>query len=75
MSKATTKRHKCKVCDRTHTDALPFFPARQYTYRNENGNVYIDAYSVFMMFKNLGLDKHAVEFMTSVAGVRKVKEE
>lgn len=68
------KKHVCPECARAHVDSLPIFPVRSFTYSNRDGNVYIDAYSVFNMFTTLGLDKHALEFMKQIADVRKKKE-
>lgn len=76
MSKAPRKkkRHVCKVCVREHIDEAPTYPVQMYTYRNTDGNVYIDAYSVFKMLKSLGLNKQALAFMESVHDLRKKKE-
>ena len=68
------KKHKCKPCEKSHIEDIGTYHVGVYTYRNTDGNVYIDAYSVFAMLKGMGLDKQALAFMASVAEVRKKKE-
>ena len=62
-------------CGKSHVDTLPIYPVRGYTYQNKDGNIFIDAFSVYEMFRDLGLKEHAASFISSVADIhlKKVK--
>ena len=68
------KKHKCKECDRSHTDDIGTYMCTSYTYINQNGSLYIDAFSVFDMLNNMGLEKQAMRFMKSISETRKRKQ-
>lgn len=67
------KKHKCKECDRSHIDTIGTHMCSSYTYINQSGNVYIDAFSVFDMLNNMGLSAQAMRFMKSISETRKRK--
>lgn len=70
----TNQKHKCKICDRSHTDEIGTHMCSSYTYINRDGNIYIDAFSVFDMFNNMGLTNQAMRFMKSISETRKRKD-
>lgn len=75
MAKINTKKHKCKDCEKSHTESIGTYMVSTYTYRNHDGNIYIDAFSIFDMFNSMGLTDQANAFMRSISGVRKKKNE
>lgn len=67
MAKETKiKKHKCKECNKVHIDDIGIFHFGGFTYRNENGVIYIDSLSVYKMLISAGLTRHAVHFMNKV---------
>lgn len=73
---AVKKRHRCKPCEKAHVEDIGIYHAgnSHMTYRNHDGNVFIDAYSIFSMLKGMGLDKQALVFMERIAEIRKKKD-
>lgn len=69
-----TKKQKIKKCEKAHVDALPTYPVRGYTYQNKDGNIFIDAFSVYKMFIALGLKDQAASFIFSVADLHLKKD-
>lgn len=69
--KTTQKKHKCEPCQKLHVEDLSTYGVQGFTYRNVEGNIFIDAYSVFAMLRKMSLNKQALEFMDRVAECRK----
>lgn len=67
------KRHKCKPCEKSHIESIGTYHVSNgfIKYSNSDGNVYVDAYSIFQMLKNMGLKDQALAFMDRVAEIRK----
>lgn len=68
------KNPKAKKCEKSHVADLPTYPIRGFTYQNKDGNIYIDAFSVFKMLKDLGLKEHAISFISVVADIHLKKD-
>lgn len=75
MAKTNTKKHKCKKCELSHIGDIGTHMCSSYTYINQGGNIYIDAFSVFDMLNNMGLSQQAMRFMKSISEVRKRKSQ
>lgn len=63
---AKPKRHKCKSCEKRHVEDVWTYPIETFTYKRENGVVYISVWSIFRWFKSMELESHAMRLMAAV---------
>lgn len=64
-------KKKIKKCEKAHVEDIGTWQFNSYTYLKHESNIFIDAYSVFRMLTKAGLKNQAVEFMNSVADLRR----
>lgn len=62
-----------KPCAKPHIEEIGTYAVSNgfIKYQNADGNVFIDAYSIFQMLKSMGLKDQALAFMDRIADIRK----